>query len=158
MALRTFAAGENVLVYNTLTKKNDIGTVINIVGKNCYNINIDGRVRLVSADVMSKCNVNIDQEEDSESDSSSGNVHEIVEPEECFENESGPENVCEMDNSFSDGSSSIVEGAYPRSENDVHPDNDVYIIPQRRQHRTEADRLHDLLSPGPVASRTRSGR
>ena len=156
--LRTFDAGENVLVYNTLTKKNDIGTVINIVGKNCYNINIDGRVRLVSADVMSKCNVNIDQEEDSESDSSSGNVHEIVEPEECFENESGPENVCEMDNSFSDGSSSIVEGAYPHSENDVHPDNDVYIIPQRRQHRTEADRLHDLLSPGPVASRTRSGR
>ena len=104
---------------------------------------------------MSKCSVNIDQEEDSESDQSSGNVYEITEPDECFENE---ENACELDNSFSDGSSSIFEGAHSRNEDDMLLENDVYVIPQRRQHRTEAERLHDLLSPGPVASRTRSGR
>ena len=41
-SLRIFTAGENGLVYNTLTKKNDIGTVQNVVGKNCYNVNIEG--------------------------------------------------------------------------------------------------------------------
>ena len=73
--------------------------------------------------------MNIDQKEDSKSDSSSGNVYEISEPYLCLENESGPDFFCEMDNSFSDGSSSIVEGAYSRNENDMHPENDVYDIP-----------------------------
>merc|ERR1712121_10057 len=70
-SLRVFTAGENVLVYNTRTKRNNIGKVVKVVGKNCYDVNIDGRVRLVSADVMSKCNVDIEPETEPEVESDS---------------------------------------------------------------------------------------
>ena len=135
--LRVFAAGENVLVYNTLTKKNDIGTVEKVVGKNCYDVNIGGRTKLVSADVMSKCHV--ENEENIRTDNSGS--------------------VCGMDymDSLLDESISDVENEYYSDEDDVYPSGNVYVIPHRRQRRNEVDRLHDSLSSGPVGSRTRSG-
>ena len=136
--LRVFAEGENVLVFNTLTKKNDIGTVVKVAGKNCYDVNIEGRTRLVSADVMSKCHV---------------------------ENESNiriddSESVCGMDNedSLLDESITDVEDAYYSDDEDMYPGGNVYVIPPQRQRRTEVDRLQDSLSTGQVNSRTRSGR
>ena len=141
-SLRIFTAGENVLVYNTLTKKNDIGTVVKVVGKNCYNVNIDGRVRLVSADVMSKCNVDSEPDVEYGSDSDSESVYEM-----------------DIGDSFSDGSNSEDESASSVVNIDVgHQEDNVYVIPQKRHYRTEVDKLYDSLSTGPVVSRTRSGR
>ena len=146
-SLRIFTAGENGLVYNTLTKKNDIGTVQNIVGKNYYNVNIEGRVRLVLADVM-KCNVMTECNEDSEPDVDSGSDSDL-------------DSVCEMDirDSSSNGSNSEeVYASYIVNNNVRQRKDNLYVIPQNRHYRTEVEKLHDSLSKGPVVSRTRSGR
>ena len=147
-SLRVFTEGENVLVYNTLTKKNDIGTVQNVVGRNCYNVIIDGRVRLVSADVMTKCNVMTKSNEDSEPDVDAGSDSDL-------------DSVCEMDirDSSSNGSNSEDEYASSVVDDNVRQrENNLYVIPQKRHYRTEVEKLHDSLSKGPVVSRTRSGR
>ena len=146
-SLRIFTAGENGLVYNTLTKKNDIGTVQNIVGKNYYNVNIEGRVRLVLADVM-KCNVMTECNEDSEPDVDSGSDSDL-------------DSVCEMDirDSSSNGSNSEeVYASYVVNNNVRQRKDNLYVIPQNRHYRTEVEKLHDSLSKGPVVSRTHSGR
>ena len=147
-SLRVFTEGENVLVYNTLTKKNDIGTVQNVVGRNCYNVDIDGRVRLVSADVMSKCNVITENNEDSEPDVDAGS-------------DSDSDSECEMDIRDYSSNGSNPEGEYASSivdDNVRQRQNNLYVIPQKRHYRTEVEKLHDSLSKGPVVSRTRSGR
>ena len=136
-----------MLVYNTLTKKNDIGTVQNVVGRNCYNVNIEGRVRLVSADVM-KCNVMTECNEDSEPDVDSGSDSDL-------------DSVCKMDikDSSSNGSNSEDEYASSVVNNNVRQREDnFYVIPQKRHYRTEVEKLHNSLSKCPVVSRTRSGR
>ena len=118
-SLRVFTEGENVLVYNTLTKKNDIGTVQNVVGRNCYNVNIDGRVRLVSADVMTKCNVMTVSNEDSEPDVDAGSDSDL-------------DSVCEMDirDSSSNGSNSEDEYASSVANDNVRQgENNLYVIP-----------------------------
>ena len=136
-----------MLVYNTLTKKNDIGTVQNVVGRNCYNVDIDGRVRLVSADVMTKCNVITENNEDSEPDVDAGS-------------DSDSDSVCEMDIRDYSSNGPNIEDEYASSTvDDVRQsDNNLYVIPQKRHYRTEVEKLHDSLSKGPVESRTRSGR
>ena len=114
-----------MLVYNTLTKKNDIGTVQNVVKRNCYNVNIKGRVRLVSADVM-KCNVMIACNEDSEPDVDSGSDSDLG-------------SVCKMDikDSSSNGSNSEDEYASSVVNNNVRQREDnFYVIPQKRYYRT----------------------
>ena len=139
-SLRTFNVGENVIVYNTLSRTNDIGKVDKVVGKNVYNVTINGRTKLVSADVMSKTNINSEQDTNSVNDSDSESVYD------------------EIDNvNFSDGSIAEVESAYA-SDDDMHQGDNAYVIPQRRQYRTEAEKLHDSLSTPLIVSRTRSGR
>ena len=52
LALRTFEEDDTVLVYNTLTKKNDVGKVISKQGRNTYLVQVGEREKLVSADHM----------------------------------------------------------------------------------------------------------
>ena len=114
-----------------------------VKGKNVYDVIINGRTRLVSADDMSNCNIESEQDLDSASDSDSDSVHG------------------EMENVYSSGGS-IIETesvySYDDDDDDIHPRDNLYVIPQRRQYRTEAEKLHDSLSSTPVVSRTRSGR
>ena len=162
-SLRVFTEGENVLVYNTRTKMNDIGKVVKVVGKNCYDVNIEGRVRLVSADVMSRCNVDIEPEPEVESDSDSDtdSVYEMDSSDSTdsvyeMDSSDSTDSVSELDNSdsYSDNSDSVSSVG----DSDRNQQDNVYVIPQKRQYRTEVEKLHDSLSTGPVVSRTRSGR
>ena len=141
-SLRTFTVGQNVLVYNTLSRTNDIGKVVDVKGRNVYDVTINGRTKLVSADVMSKCNFDSEQVIDHASESDS-------------ESENG-----EMDSvDPSGGSTAEIESVYSYDDDndDIHPGDNVYVIPHRRQHKTEAEKLYDSLSSAPVVSRTRSG-
>ena len=142
-SLRIFENGETVLVFNTLTKKNDIGKVHKKVGSNVYDVMINGRIKLVSADVMSKTVLKCDEPiSDIVSVSDSESVSDIMDS--------------HMDSNrdvLPDGSESDNEY---ESEDDTRADN-VYVIPQRRQRRNEVQQLHDSLSTGPIVSRTRSG-
>ena len=140
-SLRTFTVGQNVLVYNTLSRTNDIGKVVDVKGRNVHDVTINGRTKLVSADVMSKCNFDSEQVIDHASESDS-------------ESENG-----EMDSvDPSGGSTAEIESVYSyEDDDDIHPGDNVYVIPHRRQHKTEAEKLHDSLSSAPVVSRTRSG-
>ena len=137
--LRTFNVEENVLVFNTLTKTNDIGKVIEIAGNNCYRVVINGKSRLVSADVMSKSAV---QNDDSDLESVS-----------ISDSESVNEMEANMD-SLSDRSISDSEDNYVT--NVVCPRN-INATPQRRHRRTQVQILHDSPTTGLVAFRTRSG-
>ena len=140
-SLRTFTVGQNVLVYNTLSRTNDIGKVEEVKGKNVYNVTINGKTKLVSADVMSKCDI------DSEQD---------IDPVNVLDSESEYGNIDNED--LSCGSIAEIESAYSDDDVDVHPGDNIYVIPQRRQRRTEAEKLQDSLSSAPVVSRTHSGR
>ena len=141
-SLRTFTVGQNVLVYNTLSRTNEIGKVVELKGKNVYNVTINGKTKLVSADVMSKCDIDSEQDIDPVNDSDSESVYGNIDNDDP-----------------SGGSIAEIESAYSDDDDiDVHPGDNIYVIPQRRQRRTEAEKLHDSLSSAPVVSRTRSGR
>ena len=102
---------------------------------------INGKTKLVSADVMSKCDIDSDQDINPASDTDSDSVYG------------------EIDNvDPSGGSIAEIESVYSDDDDDIHPENNIYVIPQRRQRRTEAEKLHDSLSSAPVVSRSRSGR
>ena len=140
-SLRTFTVGQNVLVYNTLSRTSDIGKVVEVKGKNVYNVTINGKTKLVSADVMSKCDIDSEQDIIADSDTDSDSVYG------------------EMDSlDPSGGSIAEIESVYSDDDIDMHPENNIYVIPQRRQRKTEAEKLHDSLSSAPVVSKTRSGR
>ena len=105
----------------------------------------------MSADVMSKCNVDIGPEPEVEpdSDSDTDSVYEM-------DSSDSTDSVSEMNNSdsYSDNSDSVSSVG----DSDRNQQDNVYVIPQKRQYRTEIEKLHDSLSTGPVVSRTRSGR
>ena len=126
------------------TKKYDIGKVDKVIGKSCYDVNIEGRVWLVSADVMSKCNVDIEPEPEPEVESDSDS--------DTDSDDEWPE--IDISDSYSDNSDSVSTVG----DSDRNQQDNVYVIPQKRQYRTEIEKLHDSLSTGPVVSRTRSGR
>ena len=136
--LRVFNIGETVLVYNTLTKSNDIGKVTKKVGNNCYDVMINGRVKLISADVMSKTALKCDE-----------SISDIVS---VSDSESVSDN---MDSNMDSKMDSNMDFLSTESENDMN----VYVIPQRRKRKTEIEKLHDSipLSNIPVVTKTRSG-
>ena len=57
VVLRTFSAGDKVLIYNTLTHHNDMGEVVSVQGKNTYKVRVGEREKLVSADHISHTQV-----------------------------------------------------------------------------------------------------
>ena len=137
-ALCVFNIGETVLVYNTLTKCNDIGKVTKKMGNNCYNVITNGRVRLISADMMSKTALKSDEPiSDVVSISDSENVNDNMD--------------CNMDSNID----SHMDFINTESDNDTN----VYVIPQRRKRKTQLEKLHDSipLNDSPVVTRTRSG-
>ena len=143
--LRIFSTGETVLVYNTLTKNNDIGKVNKKMGNNTYEVMLNGKIKLVSADVMSKTQLICDEPI---------SENNISETESVSDMDSNMDCNMDTDRDFLvENPDSNVES---ESENDM-PDGNVYVIPQRRQRKTEIEKLHDSLSTGPSASRTRSG-
>ena len=151
-SLRRFDVGENVLVYNKLSKINEIGKITKICGKNCYDVDIHDRVKLVSADDIQKCNNHVESEVvvDSVSDPNVGNVRDNYN---SMHSLSGTDADEEFDSSDSDDSNKYVT----RKKR--------YVIPHRRHQEKpkckskEVDRLKDSLShKESVISKTRSGR
>ena len=143
--LRTFDVGENVLVYDTISKTNDIGKVIKKVGCNSYHVMLNGRVKLVSADVISKCVIQSD-------DSNPENV-----PSDNFLI-SGNDKDCDLDSvtDKSEGDYNIYSSS--DDDDDFSPRHVGIAVQSRSRHRkNEAQRLQDSLCTGPVMSRTRSG-
>ena len=125
-------------MYNTLTKSNDIGKVTKKVGNNCYDVMINGRVKFISADVMSKTALKCDE-----------SISDIVS---VSDSESVSDN---MDSNMDSKMDSNMDFLSTESENYMN----VYVIPQRRKRKTEIEKLHDSipLSNIPVLTKTRSG-
>ena len=138
--LRIFNIGETVLVYNTISKTNDIEKVTKKVGKNCYEVMINGKTKLISADVMSKTALESDEP-----------ISDVI----CV---SDSESVSDIMDSHMDSNMDFISNG---SEFDMESENDrnknVYVIPQRRKRKTEVERLNDPPNKDPVVSRTRSG-
>lgn len=145
-SLRQFEINDNVLVYNKLSKVNDTGYIVKGNGKNCYEVNVGGRVKLVSADDLQMNesmdnNVKSDEKDNVENDKIS------------MFSFSGTDTDNESEMSDSD-----------RISNDFVKKR-KYVVPQRRKEtkkynrRKEVDMLKDALSNNEtVASKTRSGR
>ena len=151
-ALRTFVIGEKVLVYNTLTKTNDIGEVVEKRGNNSYFVRIGERNRLVSVDHITKCVVPqndegciIDSSDDSENECGAVNV------------DSSKDRLFLDDDSDDDSSDECEYQSEMANEepNGTVEESEPYIIPHRRSR--EARKLQDSLSKGLVPHRTRSG-
>ena len=104
---------------------------------------LNGRVKLVSADVMSKCVIQSD-------DSNPVNV-----PSDNFLI-SGNDKDCGLD-SLTDRSEDDYN-IYSSSDNDdFSPKHGIAVQYRSRHRKNEAQRLQDSLSTSPVLSRTRSG-
>ena len=63
-----FKIGDKVLVFDKLTKLNSLGTVVNIISKNSYTVDINGVSKHISGDNMSHT-VIIDNDNDNDNDS-----------------------------------------------------------------------------------------
>ena len=106
---------------------------------------LNGRVKLVSADVMSKCVIQCD-------DSNPKNV-----PSDNFLI-SGNDKDCDLDSvtDRSEGDYNIYSSS--DDDDDFSPRHGITVQYNRSRHRkNEAQRLQDSLSTSPVMSRTRSG-
>ena len=150
-SLRQFDIGDKVLVFNKLMKINDMGQIVKVVGKNCYQVEINGKMKLVSTDDLQAYKNGVDSKMDIVSSSS--------------ENENVIKDNHDKLQSFSGSDISDVS-EYSDSDDDTHRVSRIkknYVIPQRRRtkkthQRSEADKLKDGLSDKEIVqSRTRSG-
>ena len=150
-SLRQFDIGDKVLVFNKLMKINDMGQIVKVVGKNCYQVEINGKMKLVSTDDLQAYKNGVDSKMDIVS-SSSENENVIRDNHDKLQ--------------FFSGSDISDVSEYSDSDDDTHRVSRIkknYVIPQRRRtkkthQRSEADKLKDGLSDKEIVqSRTRSG-
>ena len=137
-SLRVFTPNETVLVYDTLRKTNDIGKVIQKIGKNVYEVMLNGRLQRKSADVLSKTAIKYDEQFSDVESLSDDSVSDVMDYNMVYNNVNIPN---EPD----------IESETVNDE----PAN-IYVIPQRRKRKTELEGLSDYRD-SPRDSRTRSG-
>ena len=169
-SLRTFEVGDNVLVYNKLLKINDQGVIVGVNGRNCYNVDIEGKVKLVSADDLQIFNVTTESNMDIESGSDSNKdiVRDHSNEMQSFSgDDSNKDTVRDDENTMQSLSGSEVDDTeYESNDETKHYAKRVikknYVIPQRRKYKTEPQKLTDGLPENfkvlAKTSKTRSGR
>ena len=133
-----FTPNETVLVYDTLRKTNEIGKVIQKIGKNVYEVMLNGRLQRKSADVLSKTAIKYDEQFSDVESLSDDSVSDVMDYNMVYNNVNIPN---EPD----------IESETVNDE----PAN-IYVIPQRRKRKTELEGLSDYRD-SPRDSRTRSG-
>ena len=129
-----------------------MGQIVKVAGKNCYQVDVNGKVKLVSTDDLQSYKSGVESRKDIVS-SSNGNQDDVEDNHNNLHSLSGSDVSEVSDSSDSDDDTYHV----PRTKKN-------YVIPQRRNrkktnYRSEADKLKDALSEKEtVQSRTRSGQ
>ena len=129
-----------------------MGQIVEVAGKNCYQVEVNGKMKLVSTDDLQSFKSDVESKTDIVS-SSSGNQNDAE------NNHNNMHSLSGSDVSEASDSSDSDDDTYRVTRTKKN-----YVIPQRRNrhkthYRSEAEKLKDALSEKEtVQSRTRSGQ